>query len=146
MIARNEMNFEQLSQAEAVKCLADGTRTARAIQEHLLPFHPSLTTGAVFGIVRRYGGQLSGQHGVSRSLKWIKGGNSFQRALEARLQAPDAQPVNLFQITEKQCKRPMWVGEPPIRERFYCGAPVELSQTYCEHCQTFLYEQGEEGE
>ncbi len=144
MIARKEIDISQLSQIEAVKFLADGTRTARAIQELLLPFNPGLTLGAVFGVVRRNGGEFSGQRGVSRSVQWRKGGNRFQHSLEARPQAPDANPVNLLQITDRQCKRPMWVGEPPIKERFYCGAPVDLHQTYCEHCQTFLYEQKEE--
>ena len=144
MIAQQWNELDREDQIAAVRSLADGTRSTRTIQEELAFRHPGITMGSVAGIVRRFGGTLTGRKGAVGSTKWAKGGESFQKSLEARLQAPDAQPVTLLDITDKQCKRPMWGGETPLEQRFYCGAPVELSQSYCEHCQTFLYEQKEE--
>ncbi|KZK85745.1 hypothetical protein PsAD46_03336 [Pseudovibrio sp. Ad46] len=146
MIAQQWEELDRQDQISAVKSLADGTRSTRTIQEELSFRHPGITVGSVARIVRSYGGKLTGRKGAVGSTKWAKGSNSFQQTLEARLKAPDAQPATLLDITDKQCRRPMWSGEPPIDQRFYCGAPTDLRQTYCEHCQTFLYEQKEEGE
>jgi hypothetical protein len=146
MIARNWNELDRKDQITAVQSIADGTRSTRAIQEELAPRYPGISVGSIAGIIRRSGGQLTGRKGAIGSTKWVKGGSSFQKSLEARRQAPDSVPVTLLEITDKQCKRPMWSGEPPLDQRFYCGAPVDLRQTYCEHCQTFLYEQKEVGE
>ncbi len=144
MIAQQWNELDRQDQIAAVQNLADGTRSTRAIQEELAFRHPGITTGSVARIIREYGGTLTGRKGATPSAKWQQGGDEFQKALEARLQAPDSVPVNLLEITDKQCRRPMWSGEQPIEERFYCGAPVELRQTYCEHCRTFLYAQKED--
>ncbi|KZK83005.1 hypothetical protein PsAD13_03207 [Pseudovibrio sp. Ad13] len=146
MIAQKWEELDRQDQITAVQSLADGTRSTRVILEELSFRYTGITTGSIAGIIRRSGGKLTGRKGAISSTKWVKGSSTFQQSLEARLQAPDSLPVTLLEITDKQCRRPMWSGEPPLDQRFYCGAPVDLRQTYCEHCQTFLYEQKGEAE
>lgn len=57
---------------------------------------------------------------------------------ERKMTAADADwnPVGLdiMAIRDGLCRWPLWRGEAPISEKFFCGLPTVAGSSYCAHC------------
>lgn len=57
---------------------------------------------------------------------------------ERKMTAADADwhPIGLdiMAIRDGLCRWPLWRGEAPISEKFFCGLPVIAGASYCPHC------------
>jgi hypothetical protein len=59
---------------------------------------------------------------------------------ERKMAAPDAdwQPLalDIMAIRDGLCRWPLWRGDPPISEKFFCGLPAVEGKSYCPRCQS----------
>lgn len=47
--------------------------------------------------------------------------------------------VPYFQISEGQCRWPLWSARTPFSEKSFCGLPARAGAPYCDHCCGLSY-------